>query len=195
MALTTNKRPTSFLDLPGELRNKIYRIILPEGTEFRTHIFYSPTVSALLRVGGQIRREAASIIHATNRFNFHTSRGAWLLLNQMSVEERSMIKRLGLQYQLHDLHDKRRRTDLFGSILTDLRRLRCEGLECETVFVTVRHSVVGREDYGHTGLRRNGLLVPHLVELEVVDGEDGWAAVWKGEYDEPVQSRGLGART
>lgn len=86
----------SFLDLPRELRDKIYRLALvqhPPNIEFAAKTHYSETSNSvvrehhfqrfrkevlpwlgLLRVSKQINREAASIFYGENEFRFTSVR-------------------------------------------------------------------------------------------------------------------------
>jgi len=61
--------PAGFLNLPGELRNKIYRLILVDEKPFD---FHSPSnfqhSSALLRTCHQVHKEGSEILYSENKF-------------------------------------------------------------------------------------------------------------------------------
>ena len=85
MALLTktfeDKKPFPFLQLPGELRNKIYALLLTNNTVVKTGAYRGPdsedtplsiTVS-VLRASRQTYAEAMPLLYSLNRFQAHPS--------------------------------------------------------------------------------------------------------------------------
>lgn len=68
---STNKTRITFLDLPGELRNEIYKLLLVSQTAFiSVHRPHSQETIAgnILRVNKQIYNEASSVLYGGNTF-------------------------------------------------------------------------------------------------------------------------------
>ena len=59
-----------FLELPGEIRNQIYRATLLSTRPFAVQLQFWPRDAALLRVNKQIYVEASSIFYHENMFRF-----------------------------------------------------------------------------------------------------------------------------
>ena len=57
-----------FLQLPGEIRNKIYHFALVKKHPFSIKLQFAPRDTALLRVNKQIFSEAANIFYDLNTF-------------------------------------------------------------------------------------------------------------------------------
>ena len=63
--------PCTFLALPGEIRNRIYRFALVTARPFAVQLQWNrPLDTALLRVNKQIFDEASGIFYAENTFRF-----------------------------------------------------------------------------------------------------------------------------
>ncbi|KAI1120687.1 hypothetical protein F5Y10DRAFT_120334 [Nemania abortiva] len=69
----TTKTPTSFADLPGELRNRVYGLILVRRepiVPWEDHVHKGLT-SALLRANKTVYNEARSLLYGSNHFDFN----------------------------------------------------------------------------------------------------------------------------
>ena len=112
------EQPVSFpfLDLPGELRNKIYRMCLVGPSQYTVNLRFPPrTASSLLCVSKQVFLEASSIFYAENVFRFpatlFTSSSAPNMIEQVCgirPETLQMMKRFILHIPIHGFqHDDR----------------------------------------------------------------------------------------
>lgn len=69
-----NSRPFPFLNLPGELRNKIYRLVLVKSKAFTVKLqFGGSRTTSLMRTNKQIYQETSSIFYEENTFCFPQS--------------------------------------------------------------------------------------------------------------------------
>lgn len=68
--LSAPPNPFRFLDLPGELRNHIYRHALVSANTFTIKLQFPSTDTSLLRVNKQILAEASTIFYQENIFWF-----------------------------------------------------------------------------------------------------------------------------
>ncbi|MCJ1239846.1 hypothetical protein MMC14_007844 [Varicellaria rhodocarpa] len=109
-------KPFPFLDLPGELRNKIYRMCLVGPSQYTVNLRFPPrTASSLLCVNKQVFLEASSIFYAENVFRFpatlFTSSSAPNMIEQVCgirPETLQMMKRFVLHIPIHGFqHDHR----------------------------------------------------------------------------------------
>lgn len=62
---------TSFLDLPAELRNVIYRMVLPEEAEIDVSALSRPKEPGLLAACRQIRDEGLDVYYGENQFVYY----------------------------------------------------------------------------------------------------------------------------
>lgn len=70
---TTNskeKPSLSFFDLPGEIRNQIYRCVLKSDRPYAVQLQFKPLDTAILRLNKQTFAEASSIFYHENCFRF-----------------------------------------------------------------------------------------------------------------------------
>ncbi|EMC93757.1 hypothetical protein BAUCODRAFT_206166 [Baudoinia panamericana UAMH 10762] len=65
---TPARTSISFMKLPPELRNRIYRLVLPADTTIELGSKAAAEHNALLRTTSQIRQEASDIFYAGNKF-------------------------------------------------------------------------------------------------------------------------------
>lgn len=75
--LTTANRPAGFLNLPGELRNWVYGLVLldkhplyPWFKPSSRHHWRQTLATGLLRASKTVHREASSLFYGQNRFDF-----------------------------------------------------------------------------------------------------------------------------
>ena len=110
----SDDRPFPFLTLPGELRNKIYRMCLVGPSIYTLNLRFPPRrASSLLCVNKQVYHEAAPIFYAENVFRLppmmFTSNSLPVMLEgvcQIHQETFRMMKRFILDIPIHGkLHD------------------------------------------------------------------------------------------
>lgn len=129
------KPPTSFLDLPAELRNKIYHLILPTDQVFEveTNVPKSPN---LVEVSGRVGDEASDIYYGSNAFMISNISEMRVFLDLVDHEKRHFIQRLEFPHWWLDRSISRGYEHYFSAMCylnIHLRRL--AGVRPEAVFV------------------------------------------------------------
>lgn len=165
------KQHASFLDLPGEVRNVIYRLALPTGRQYGPnpiHECKDPPRNSLVEVGGQVGSEAASIWYAENYFQFCGIYAAAVFLRSMNDEARAMIQHICLEYAL-PVRSAKARIQKVDDVTRSLRTLAgftCKGLKAEALFVVEykRHAIGSR----------TAVKLMDLEEFKVVYWAGGW---------------------
>ena len=164
-ASTTKNKPTSFLDLPAELRNEIYRLAIPSGATithdetFSSHPIYSTdsTRNGLVDIGGQIGAEAATFFYADNKFEFTSFPTTFAFLVTLGEGKRALIRDLRLTCpepaKKVSYEERAEGTPLKSHLLAvaafagALKGNGLKGLDAENVFVDIRWMLQGAETY------------------------------------------------
>ena len=168
------------LQLPPELRNKIYSFALVEDNAImvseRSDITGDPPVwvPGLLATNRQVRTEATPIFYGENTFWSLTEWSVGNFLNQLGIERRPMVSAYRMQsLSLMAVYIGRPVTPKDAGRATRL------------------YDRIGL-NFGKSGLRRDTVVVPvaqegvwvwkklkDIDELEVVDDGEGWRVEWK----------------
>lgn len=88
--------PVTFLDLPAELRNRIYHFALVPANRqliLQPHTVQEMKACGLLTIGGQIEREATPIYFGGNNFRVMSIKAARRFLKHAGPERRALIRR------------------------------------------------------------------------------------------------------
>ena len=122
------------LNLPPELRNRIYELVVGENVFSKIGRSYS--VPPLLSTGRQIRSEASSVYYGGTKFGVFFPRSCFAWLSNLAPESQAQIRKVAV------FHDYSEGAVRHAHVLNEIRRAVHEGrLFCNRLKLSCSHAL------------------------------------------------------